>query len=134
MLEPALCRIQLFVEPLFPVDLQPRLYLRKLCPDGCEASLRRPERACGGLHRCLNPLGMVIDFLFGCKKIISIEVYAILNGIKLKFFEALPERFDRQTYLKIAFELGIKEKAAEKYTGQFKPKLLDHEHNQYTKL
>ena len=57
-----------------------------------------------------------------------------LNGIKLKFFEALPERFDRQTYLKTAAELGIKEKAAEKYIGQFKPKLLDHEHKQYTKL
>ena len=57
-----------------------------------------------------------------------------LKGIKLKFFEALPEHFDRQTYLKTAAELSIKEKTAEKYISQFKPKLLDHEHNQYTKL
>ena len=56
-----------------------------------------------------------------------------LKGIKLKFFETLPERFDRQTYLKAAAELGIHPKTAEKYIGQFKPKLLNHEHNLYTK-
>jgi hypothetical protein len=57
-----------------------------------------------------------------------------LKGIKLKFFEALPTQFNRQTYLKTAEELGIKDKVAEKYIGQFKAKLLQHEHNQYTKV
>jgi hypothetical protein len=57
-----------------------------------------------------------------------------LKGAKLKFFEKLPTQFDRQGYLKVAEELGIQPKTAEKYVGQFKPKLLSHEHNQYTKL
>ena len=57
-----------------------------------------------------------------------------LKGAKLKFFEKLPPQFDRQAYLKVADELGIHPKTAEKYIGQFKPKLLHHEHNQYTKL
>ena len=57
-----------------------------------------------------------------------------LKGIKLKFFEKLPPQFDRQGYLKVAEELKIHPKTAEKYIGQFKSKLLHHEHNQYTKL
>ena len=57
-----------------------------------------------------------------------------LKGAKLKFFEKLPPQFDRQGYLKVAEELGIHPKTAEKYIGQFKPKLLNHEHNQYAKL
>ena len=57
-----------------------------------------------------------------------------LKGIKLKFFEKLPQQFDRQGYLKVAAELGIVARTAEKYIGQFKPKLLNHEHNQYTKV
>jgi len=57
-----------------------------------------------------------------------------LKGAKLKFFEKLPPQFDRQAYLKVAEELGIHPKTAEKYIGQFKPKLLGHEHNQYRKL
>jgi hypothetical protein len=57
-----------------------------------------------------------------------------LKGAKLKFFEKLPLQFDRQGYLKVAEELGIHPKTAEKYIGQFKPKLLSHEHNLYTKL
>lgn len=58
-----------------------------------------------------------------------------LRGKKLDFFEKLPQQFDRQGYLKVAEELGIHPKAAEKYIGQFVPKLLKHcEHNQYTKL
>lgn len=58
-----------------------------------------------------------------------------LRGKKLEFFEKLPQQFDRQGYLKVAEELGIHPKAAEKYISQFVPKLLKHsEHNQYTKL
>ena len=57
-----------------------------------------------------------------------------LKGAKLKFFEKLPPQFDRQGYLKVAEELGIQPKTAEKYIGQFKPKLLSHEHNLYLKL
>jgi hypothetical protein len=57
-----------------------------------------------------------------------------LKGVKLKFFEKLPPQFDRQGYLKVAEDLGIHPKTAEKYIGQFKSKLLHHEHNQYSKL
>jgi hypothetical protein len=58
-----------------------------------------------------------------------------LKGIKQKFFDALPNEFDRQGYLKIAAEIGIKEKAAEKYIGQFRElKILNHEHNRYNKI
>lgn len=57
-----------------------------------------------------------------------------LKGAKLKFFEKLPPQFDRKGYLKVAEELGIHPKTAEKYIGQFKPKLLSHEHNLYSKL
>jgi hypothetical protein len=57
-----------------------------------------------------------------------------LKGIKLKFYNALPDNFNRQGYLAVAQELDIKEKTAEKYIGQFKEiGLLMHEHNNYTK-
>lgn len=57
-----------------------------------------------------------------------------LKGIKLKFFDALPKEFNRQGYLETAIQLGIKEKTAEKYVTQFRnAKLLNHEHNKYTK-
>jgi hypothetical protein len=58
-----------------------------------------------------------------------------LKGIKLKFYNALPESFNRQAYLAVAKELDIKEKTAEKYIGQFKENdLLEHEYNKYKKL
>lgn len=57
-----------------------------------------------------------------------------LKGIKLKFYNALPDNFNRQNYLSVAKDLDIKEKTAEKYIGQFKDTgLLEHEHNNYTK-
>lgn len=57
-----------------------------------------------------------------------------LQGLKLNFFDLLPKEFDRQTYLQVASSLGIKEKAAEKYIGQFREsKMLNHEHNKYAK-
>lgn len=56
-----------------------------------------------------------------------------LNGTKLKFFEGLPDQFNRQDYLKVADSMGLNHKTAEKYIGQFKTNLLNHEHNQYTK-
>lgn len=57
-----------------------------------------------------------------------------LKGVKLKFYNALPDNFNRQGYLAIAKDLDIKEKTAEKYIGQFKEiGLLHHEHNNYTK-
>jgi len=56
-----------------------------------------------------------------------------MAGIKLRFFEALPGEFDRQTYLKIAEELGIREKNAEKYIAMFKNKLLGLERHRYFK-
>lgn len=58
-----------------------------------------------------------------------------LKGIKLSFYEKLPMKFDRQGYLKVAAELGIKEKTAEYYIGQFQPKLIAHDdHNDYMKI
>jgi hypothetical protein len=51
-----------------------------------------------------------------------------------KYFEALPAQFDRQTFLKVAAELGIREKNAQKYINQFKQKLLKHEDHIYTKI
>nr|WP_321356669.1 DUF3987 domain-containing protein [uncultured Draconibacterium sp.] len=57
-----------------------------------------------------------------------------LKGIKLKFYNALPDNFNRQGYLSVAKELEIKDKTAEKYIGQFKENgLLDHEHNKHSK-
>jgi len=57
-----------------------------------------------------------------------------LKGIRLKFFDKLPKQFNRQGYLETAIQLGIKEKTAEKYVTQFRnAKLLNHEHNKYTK-
>lgn len=57
-----------------------------------------------------------------------------LKGVKLKFYNALPETFNRQEYLSVANSLGIKDKTAEKYIGQFKEiGILNHEHNKYTK-
>jgi len=56
-----------------------------------------------------------------------------LKGIKLKFYNALPKEFNRQSYLSVGKGLNIKEKTAEKYIGQFKENdLLEHEHNKYT--
>lgn len=57
-----------------------------------------------------------------------------LKGKKLAYYDKLPQQFDRQTYLKVAKELGIEEKSAEKYIILFKSKLLNHEHNKYTKI
>ncbi|MDD2287120.1 MAG: DUF3987 domain-containing protein, partial [Paludibacter sp.] len=57
-----------------------------------------------------------------------------LKGVKLKFYNALPDNFNRQGYLSVAQDLEIKEKTTEKYIGQFKDNgLLEHEHNNYTK-
>jgi len=57
-----------------------------------------------------------------------------MKGIKFKFFESLPKEFDRQTFLRIADEMGIKEKNAEKYISMFKPKLLGRERHRYYKI
>ena len=57
-----------------------------------------------------------------------------LKGVKLKFYNTLPETFNRQEYLSVANSLGIKDKTAEKYIGQFKEiELLGHSHNAYRK-
>ena len=56
-----------------------------------------------------------------------------MKGMRLSFYEALPEEFDRQTFLNIADGLGIKEKNAEKYIGSFKDGLLRREGHRYFK-
>jgi hypothetical protein len=57
-----------------------------------------------------------------------------LKGMRLTFYDRLPPKFNRQGYLKVAAELGISIKTAEKYISLFKPKLLKHEYNEYTKI
>ncbi len=53
---------------------------------------------------------------------------------KMKFFDNLPNDFDRKSYLKIAQQFNIQEKTAEKYINLFRKKgYLNHEYNQYTK-
>jgi len=84
------------------------------------------------------------DFNSALKLALTLEKHAIavyqnmpnneLKGVKQKFYETLPEQFDRQTYLQVAENLEIKPKTAEKYISQFKKSLLHHEHNSYSKL
>ncbi len=84
-----------------------------------------------------------LDFQNAMSIALTLEKHAIavfqnlpnnrLKGVKLRFFEKLPQQFDRQGYLKVAEELGLHFKTAEKYISQFVPKLLGHEHNRYTK-
>ena len=58
-----------------------------------------------------------------------------LKGIKQQFYEALPDEFNRQEYLKVSSGLNIKEKTAEKYITQFRENvLLNHDFNKYTKI
>lgn len=92
-----------------------------------------------------NPLWCTdTDFQTAIKIAFTLEKHAIavfqslpnnnLKGIKLKFYDALPESFNRQGYLSAAKKLNIKEKTAEKYIGQFKERnLLNHSHNSYQK-
>ncbi|MBU3928562.1 MAG: DUF3987 domain-containing protein [Bacteroidetes bacterium] len=57
-----------------------------------------------------------------------------LQGLKQKFFNKLPDEFNRQDYLTTASEMDIKPKTAEKYISQFRTAdLLTHEHNLYQK-
>lgn len=86
-----------------------------------------------------------IDFQIATQIAFTLEKHAIavfqnlpnndLKGIKAKFYNALPDNFNRQDYLSTARNLNIKDKTAEKYIGQFKETgLLEHEHNNYTKI
>ena len=85
-----------------------------------------------------------IDFQTAIQIAFTLEKHAIavfqnlpnnnLQGIKLRFYNALPGNFNRQDYLTIAKALEIKDKTAEKYIGQMKEiGLLQHEHNNYIK-
>ena len=56
-----------------------------------------------------------------------------LKGLRLVFFEKLPQQFTRAEYLAIAKELKIPDNTADKYIKLFKGKLLDHEWNSYNK-
>lgn len=56
-----------------------------------------------------------------------------LKGLKLAFYEQLPLKFDRKAYLKVAKELGILPKTADKYIKQMKSTLLNYLYNEYTK-
>ena len=58
----------------------------------------------------------------------------VLKGAKLNFYNKLPQKFDRQGYMKVATDLNINLKTAEYYISQFKPKLLLHTRNEYTKI
>lgn len=85
-----------------------------------------------------------VDFQTAIQIAFTLEKHAIavfqnlpnnnLKGVKLKYYNALPNHFNRQAYLAAAKDLNIKDKTAEKYIGQFKEiGLLNHEHNKYTK-
>ena len=69
----------------------------------------------------------------------AIAVYQLMprinmKGVRLSFFEKLPSKFNREQYLGVAKELGISSKAADKYIGIFKDKLLKHTYNLYEKI
>jgi hypothetical protein len=85
------------------------------------------------------------DFNTALQIAITLEKHAVAvfqnlpkNGMKdkkLKFFEALPEQFDRQIYLETALKFEIQSKAAEKYINQFcKAGFLKHDYNLYSKI
>ena len=85
-----------------------------------------------------------IDFQTALEISLTLEKHAIavfhnfpqnnLRDKKLKFFEQLPNEFDRKTFLKTAHDLEIQDKAAEKYITQFRKKgFLKHGYNIYTK-
>ena len=85
-----------------------------------------------------------LDFQTAITIAITLEKHAVavyqkmgnneLKGKSLAFYEKLPEKFDRQGYLKVAAELSILPKSAERYIKLFQPKLLSHSHNEYSKL
>ena len=54
---------------------------------------------------------------------------------KQLFLDALPKEFNRQGYLDVAIKLGIEDKTAQKYIGEFKKTgWINHEgHNKYSK-
>ena len=62
--------------------------------------------------------------------------HQLTDAVRQKFLAALPETFDRPTYLKIADSLNIYEKTAERYIGEFcKSGQLAHPANgQYLKI
>jgi len=57
-----------------------------------------------------------------------------LRGTKMTFYNALPEEFNRKTYLSVAANLGIRERNADKYIGIFEKSLLKHERTEYRKI
>ncbi|MDA3929363.1 MAG: DUF3987 domain-containing protein, partial [Prolixibacteraceae bacterium] len=58
-----------------------------------------------------------------------------LDGNKLKFYEALPNDFNREQYLKVANRLELNIKTAEKYLKEFREhRFLSHDHNKYKKI
>ena len=69
----------------------------------------------------------------------SVAVYQNLpdnqmNGIKMTFYKALPEEFNRHEALTIANTFEIKERTMSKYLIEMKKAgLLTHKHNSYTK-
>lgn len=86
-----------------------------------------------------------IDFENSIQMATTLEKHAIyvfktlpnnsLDGIKLNFFERLPNSFNRKTYLEIARIMSIKDKTAEKYIKvMVNNNLLNHTHDNYSKL
>lgn len=56
-----------------------------------------------------------------------------LKGLRLLFFQLLPDEFTRKQAHEVAKKAGITEWAADKYIKIFKKKLLNHTYNKYTK-
>jgi hypothetical protein len=57
----------------------------------------------------------------------------VLKGIRQIFFEALPESFNRQTYLSTAQTLGIGKRHADKLIREMKSQMLRHNNYKYNK-
>lgn len=85
-----------------------------------------------------------IDFDTALQIVFTLEKHSIavyqnlpdnqLKGLRMNFFKALPEGFNKAQALVIAKELEIKERTASKYLTEMKETgLLTHKHNWYTK-
>ncbi|MCF8371662.1 MAG: DUF3987 domain-containing protein [Bacteroidales bacterium] len=86
-----------------------------------------------------------IDFNTAIRIVFTLEKHAIavfqnlpnnnLKGIKQKFYDALPNEFNRQGYLEVAKGIGLKDKTAQKYLKEIvDSKLIKHEYDNYTKI
>lgn len=86
-----------------------------------------------------------LDFNLAMTIVFTLEKHSIavfqnlpdnqINGIRMKFYNALPEGFTSQDFKSVASELDIRERTACRYINEMKKiGLLKHGHNWYTKI